>query len=104
MEQYIDKNALLLRIKKLKMDIGNIFNEYDEGFWEGRASAFDDVICALDTLEVKKVNLDREIYSIWNQLFNFNWNDKSLLSINHRGFASTAKYFFELGLEAQKGE
>ena len=49
----IDKDALLARIKKLKMDIGNIFNDYDEGFWEGRITAFDDVICALDTLEVK---------------------------------------------------
>lgn len=53
MKQYIDKDALLARIKKLKMDIGNIFNDYDEGFCEGRITAFDDVICALDTLEVK---------------------------------------------------
>ena len=55
MKPYIDKNALLARIKKLKMDIGNIFNEYDEGFWEGRTTAFDDVICALSNLEVKEV-------------------------------------------------
>jgi len=53
MAHLIDKDALLARIKKLKMDIGNMFNEYDEGFWEGRATAFDDVICALNTLEVK---------------------------------------------------
>ena len=55
----IDKDALAARIKKLKMDIGNIFNEYDEGFWEGRATAFDDVICALTTLEVKEVDLEK---------------------------------------------
>ena len=60
MTQYIDKNALLARIKQLKMDIGNIFNEYDEGFWEGRLTAFDDVICALNTLEVKEVDLEEE--------------------------------------------
>ena len=53
MAHLIDKDALLARIKKLKMDIGNMFNEYDEGFWEGRDTAFDDVICALNTLEVK---------------------------------------------------
>lgn len=56
MVQYIDKAALVAEIKKLKMDIGNIFNEYDEGFWEGRITAFDDVICALDTLEVKEID------------------------------------------------
>lgn len=56
MEQYILKSALVARIKKLKIDIGNIFNEYDEGFWEGRTTAFDDVICALDTLEVKEID------------------------------------------------
>ena len=65
MEPYIDKNALLARIKKLKMDIGNIFNEYDEGFWEGRTTAFDDVICELDTLEVKEIedlqSLEKEV-------------------------------------------
>lgn len=55
MKQYIGKDTLLARIKKLKMDIGNIFNEYDEGFWEGRTTAFDDVICELDTLEVKEI-------------------------------------------------
>lgn len=53
MAHYIDKDALIARIKGLKMDIENISNEYDEGFWEGRATAFDDVICALSTLEVK---------------------------------------------------
>ena len=61
MIQYIDKNALLARIKKLKMDIGNIFNEYDEGFWEGRLTAFDDVICALNTLEVREVDLPSNV-------------------------------------------
>ena len=59
MEQYIKKSALVARIRKLKMDIGNIFNEYDEGFWEGRTTAFDDVICALDTSEVKEVDLEK---------------------------------------------
>lgn len=49
------------------MDIGNIFNEYDEGFLEGRITAFDDVICALDTLEVKKADLEKEIIS-WEDI------------------------------------
>ena len=108
MKQYVDKSALLARIKKLKMDIGNIFNEYDEGFWEGRTTAFDDVICALDTLEVKEVDLDKEIKEQIDKYYeNCNKkleemgeddNDISFLTLD--GFA---RHFYELGLKA-KGE
>lgn len=99
MEQYINKDTLVARIKKLKMDIGNIFNEYDEGFWEGRTTAFDDVICALDTLEVKEVDLEKEYeeYVVDDPIFgNFITNDTMGMEL--------AKHFFELGLKAQKGE
>ena len=100
MEQYILKSALVARIKKLKMDIGNIFNEYDEGFWKGRTTAFDDVICALDTLEVKEVDLEKEIgkYLDTNDI-EFGYQIK---------LVDFAKHFFELGMavsnKAQKGK
>lgn len=69
MEQYIPKSTLVAEIKKLKMDIGNIFNEYDERFWEGRTTAFDDVICALDTLEVKEVDLEEKATQLSQKYF-----------------------------------
>ncbi len=92
MIQYINKDTLAARIKKLKMDIGNIFNEYDEGFWEGRATAFDDVICALNNLEVKEVNLKKEVEAYLNTFY----LDKDLYKF--------AKHFYELGLNVRKEE
>lgn len=103
MVQYIDKDALLARIKKLKIDIGNIFNEYDEGFWEGRTTAFDDIICALNTLEVKEVNLEKELdYDDYMSFFKEHPNYSSV----DWGFEEAwtfAQYFYKLGL-TQKGE
>lgn len=58
----------------------------------------------IDNIEVKEVNLEKEIDKIWNPRFNFGWDEKSLLSINHDGFTTFAKHFYELGLRAQKGE
>lgn len=95
MAQYIDKSALVARIKKLKMDIGNIFNEYDEGFWEGRTTAFNDVICELDTLEVKEVDLKEEV-----ERFAKECGYKSAATIDFQ----FAKHFFELGLNARLTE
>ena len=98
MKHLIDKDTLLARIKKLNMDIGNIFNEYEEGFWDGRTSAFDDVICALDTIEVKEVDLEKEYKDfveedpVYNKL------------VNGIVGKAIAKHFFELGIKAQKGD
>lgn len=95
MAQYLDKAALVAEIKKLKMDVGNIFNEYDEGFWEGRTTAFDDVICALGILEVKEVDLKKEL-STYLEVVKATDEDID--------FVDFAKHFFELGIKAQKGE
>ena len=57
-----------------------------------------------EIVEVKEVDLDKEIDNIWNPRFNLGWDEKSLLSMNHEGFTTIAKHFFELGLKAQKGE
>ena len=50
------------------------------------------------------VVLEKEIYKIWNPRFNLGWDEKSLLSMNHEGFTTIAKYFYELGLKTQKKE
>ena len=62
-----------------------------------------DILSFLNTIEVKEVDLEEEIDKIWNPRFNLGWNEKSLLSMNHEGFTTIAKYFYELGLKA-KGE
>ena len=54
-----------------------------------------------ENLEVKEVNLEKEIDKMWNLRFNLGWDEYSALSMNHEGFAHVAKHFFELGLNSQ---
>lgn len=63
-----------------------------------------ELLSFIDTLEVKEVDLEKEIDNIWNPRFNFGWDEKSLLSMNHEGFTTIAKHFFKLGFKALKGE
>ena len=39
--------------QEIKYDKVRFYQNFIYGFWEGRTTAFDDVICALNTLEVK---------------------------------------------------
>lgn len=55
-----------------------------------------------NSLDVEEMDLEKEIDKIWNPRFNLGWDEKSLLSINHEGFTTIAKYFYELGLKTQK--
>lgn len=80
---------------------GQVSNIYKESvFVNGRMWQENE----LEFIESKEVDLEKEIDSIWNPRFNLGWDEKSLLSINHEGFTSIAKHFFELGLKAQKGK
>lgn len=104
MEQLIDKSALVAVIKKLKSNLmyGACASQIA---MEARCKeeAYNEVLSFLDTLEVKEVDLEKEIDNIWNPRFNLGWDEKSLLSMNHEGFTTIAKHFFGLGLKAQKG-
>ncbi len=104
MKQYIDKSALVAEIERLRINYG-CFSEYDMGFSEGRSSAFDEVLSFLDALEVKEVNLEKELISWHKKHFKkegtfekyggFYFANSSQLDL--------AKHFFELGLKAKIG-
>ena len=104
MTQYIDKDAAVAEIKKLQKHYGEAQtrNIYEEGLKEGRLIGYRDALHKLDTLEVKNVDLEKEIDNIWNPRFNLGWDEKSLLSMNHEGFTNIAKYFVELGLKLRR--
>lgn len=94
MAHLIDKEALLREIDKLKQNLS-----------ASPIVVIEDVISLVESLEVKEVDLEREIDNVWNPQFNPGWDEKSLLSMNHEGFTTIAKHFFELGLKAaRKGE
>lgn len=73
------------------------------GYDRGMAN---DLFTFMDSLPNEPVSndLEKEIDKIWNPRFNLGWDEKSLLSMNHEGFTTIAKYFYELGLKSQKGE
>lgn len=101
MAQYIDKSALVAEIERrrdlhykyyMKNGAGSIAEcKYDED---------KDILSFLDTLEVKEVDLEKELdeWIKYGPHTNYPWcTIPDAIKI-------TAEHFFELGLKAQKGK
>jgi hypothetical protein len=97
MEQYISKSALVAEIKER-------IETYNKGYANGddrRANALEVLLNDIDTLEVKEVDLEKELsYEDYIGFFNEhpdfpdNWGfDEAWIF---------AKHFFELGLKAKE--
>jgi len=94
MEQYISKSAVVAEINR-------VIKSYDptNEITSGRYA----LVCLrnfIENLEVKDVDLEKEIDKIWKPRFSLGWDDKSLLSISYKGFGIIARHFFELGLRS----
>lgn len=85
MKEYIDKSAVITEIEKRRSR--NSKNKLN------LAAAFEDnyLLSFLDTLEVKEVDLEKELKDF-------------IKCDNVRSMFEVAEHFFELGLRAQKGE
>lgn len=98
MAQYINKDALLAEIERKKEEEVNYdddsksFASYADHVYYLALDSMQDFI---DTLEVKRVDLDEEIkrFTMSKELY----ETKSPVR-------TIAKHFFELGLKAQKGD
>ena len=109
MTQYIDKATLVAEIerrnvicKKVALDLRT---QENKDYYQGKAEAYKEVLDILDTLEVKEVDLEKELIEWHKEHFK-----KDGTFIGMSGFYLTnnsqmdiAKHFFELGLKAQKG-
>ena len=101
MKHLIDKSALVAEIEKRKEEEVN----YDEngGFasWadHNHYSTLESIEDFLDTLEVKEVDLEKEINA-------YRDNEMRFLSdeVGYDTLSAIAKHFFELGLKARKEE
>ena len=96
----IDKDALVAeiyrRIKKYTaIDVGN--SEELEAIYGAKCKALIDILKFLDTLEVREVNLDKMLTKFMSRYAYENGGE-------YPSSIDIAKYFFELGLNAQKGE
>jgi hypothetical protein len=95
MEQYIPKSALVVEINKL---------------YNGEIDTYTrDILGRLkfkiNTLEVKEVDLDKNIKEEYLKRRCYYGKDNMLVILNEPQFNAIAKHFFELGMKmAQKGE
>ena len=109
--QLIDKAAVVAEMKKLqkRYSEAQTRNIYEEGLKEGRLIGYKDTLHKLDTIEMKEVDLDKEIKSFTEGLFHkvfdedkskddFDWDDIATV------IEYTAKYFFEVGFKSQNME
>ena len=110
--EYINKTALVAEIKKRIKETESMQPKFDQ-FWAGQISAFKGVLKILDTLEVKEVDLEKEINKyISNNFFGSQtlgfFANRTKEEPNDKDIALCAKHFFELGMsvsnKAQKGE
>jgi len=107
MAQYIDKSALVAEIerrnvicKKVALDLRTQGNK---DYYQGKAEAYKEVLDILDTLEVKEVDLEKEIQDHIKECLDVKFPTTDIELIK-KDVTYTARKFFELGLKAQKGE
>lgn len=109
MTQYIDKAALVAELENWKQHTLKCGyagqGEYEEGNKQGRLDTCEKILSFLDTLEVKEVDLERELMDWWNT----HYSEKDYTFEGHTGHylenstvIDIAKYFFELGLKTKE--
>lgn len=88
MEQYIPKSALVAEIERLKQEARELYgcSQFD--------TAYKNVLKSINTLEVKEVDLGKEI----DREIETRWRGEYLFETK---FRESAKHFFELGLKAR---
>ena len=94
MKQYIDKVDIMAEIKKRIKEIDEI------GTYLSPKGVLTNLLCHLDALEVKEVNLDKEI----NEWMKYGPHTSYPWCTIPDAIKITAEHFFELGLKANKGE
>lgn len=103
MTQYIDKNTLMAAIEKLQLCTMDEHMDYYSTEAKGEYNAFSKLKSFLNVIEVKEVDLDREIETYLKECLNIKFPTTDIELIKKDAIC-TAKHFFELGLKAQKGE
>ena len=92
MTQYIDKDALVAEIEKRKGMCNNHYGDY----WNGCYNTLTDILSIIDTLEVKEVDLEKEIAKYLGD----DWKQDTSIEVQS-DMIGYAKHFFELGLKAR---
>lgn len=92
MAHLIDKDALVAEIERLK----TIYNDGENIHHIARYNILVDILSFLDVIELKDVDLEKEINK-WIE-------DNTCRGYCSASIRETAEHFFDLGLKAQKVE
>ncbi|MBQ4010723.1 MAG: hypothetical protein II604_08460 [Bacteroidales bacterium] len=99
----IDKDALVAEIDR-KINILEKNRGYTGVFGDAQLDAYDNMKTFVDTLEVKEVDLEKEIKEEYLKRRCYGGKDNMIVILSEPKFNTIAKHFFELGLKAQKKE
>lgn len=94
----IDKEILLLKIDSKIEEAQKVFNVAPSSVIGGMIEGYTRIKKIVSSIEVEEVDLCKEEERIWKD---FNMGERHL---SKNDLEKISKYFFELGLKAQKGE
>lgn len=103
--ELIDKAVVVAEIENRIKETESMQPKFDQ-FWAGQISAFKGVLKILDTLEVKEVNLEKEVRKFIEDNFtSLEEPDEFLTTLMQLDdMVMFAKHFYELGIKTKKGE
>jgi hypothetical protein len=104
MEQYIPKSALVAEIERKLKELSKRKHREQLQSDIVEQMVYNEMLFFIDTLEVKEVDLDKNIKEEYLKRRCYYGKDNMLVILNEPQFNAIAKHFFELGLKAQKGE
>jgi len=107
MEYIIDTELLRKEIEKNKNMIDWLFTEGDDSVYDGENDAYNRVLRIIDSLqqEQQEVELEEEINRFWDSCIKHkNERGGNVIRSNKIEVEVLARYFYELGLKAGKGE
>jgi hypothetical protein len=98
MAHLIDKDALVAEIERRRKLVSDPILSGND-LMIGERNALFNLLSFIDTLEVKEVDFEKEYAKYSNDI-----DAEYAFPIDLADFKEFAKHFFELGLNAQKGE
>ena len=111
MAHYIPLDAVLAEIDKLQLCTMDEHMNFYSAEAQGEYNALSKLESFLDTLEVKEVDLDKEVIDWWNAHYSskaYTFEGYTGHYIENSTLIDIAKHFFELGMsvsnKAQKNE
>lgn len=110
MEQYIDKATIVAEIERLKEcnrkicggDFDFLKKTYPKHYYS--TEIYNDILSFINTLDVKEVDLEKEIYDAEKRFGDIDEMGGYRILIFDDDFRDILRHFFELGLKVQKGE